>query len=103
MNNFKDFVTRYRGAIIGGIIGMLILLTNLYRLIVGIILIFIGMFVGNYVQHNKYDVKENESHLFEHLRALQRFQARQFAAGRHEAPGVIVAKHITRSPCAGTP
>lgn len=58
MNNFKEFVTEYRGAIIGAIIAILILCTKLYILVMGIILICIGIFVGNYVQKNKYEVKE---------------------------------------------
>jgi len=58
MNSFKSFVTEYRGAIIGAIIAILILLTGLYKLIVGIILIGMGIFVGNYIQQNKYEVKE---------------------------------------------
>lgn len=58
MDNMKQFWDQYKGAIIGGLIGVIILCTQLYRLVVGIILIAIGIFVGNYVQHNKYDVKE---------------------------------------------
>lgn len=58
MEEFKNFVKEYRGAIIGGLVAILILCTQLYKLIVGIILITIGIFVGNYVQKNKYDVKE---------------------------------------------
>ena len=58
MENFKDFVIRYRGALIGAFVAILLLLTKVYHLIIGIILITIGVFVGNYVQHNKYDVKE---------------------------------------------
>lgn len=58
MDGFKKFVSEYRGAIIGGIIALIILCTRLYELIVGIILIAIGIFIGNYVQRNKYDVKE---------------------------------------------
>ncbi|MBR6504835.1 MAG: DUF2273 domain-containing protein [Clostridia bacterium] len=58
MDNLKKFIIEYRGAIIGAFIAILILLTNLYKLIVGIILVIIGVFVGNYVQRNKYDVKE---------------------------------------------
>ncbi len=58
MEGFKDFLIKYHGALIGAVIGMLILFTNLYQLIIGAILIFIGAFVGNYIQHNKYDVKE---------------------------------------------
>ena len=58
MDNMKQIWDQYKGAIIGGLIGVLILCTQLYRLIIGIILIAIGVFVGNYVQYNKYDVKE---------------------------------------------
>jgi len=58
MDNMKQIWNQYKGAIIGGIIGFIILGTQLYRLINGIILIAIGMYVGNYVQYNKYDVKE---------------------------------------------
>lgn len=58
MDNMKQFWDQYKGAIIGGLIAVLILCTQLYRLIIGIILIVIGVFVGNYVQYNKYTVKE---------------------------------------------
>ena len=58
MDNLKDFWSQYKGAIIGAIVAILILLTKLYDLIIGIILIAFGIFIGNYVQHNKYDVKE---------------------------------------------
>lgn len=58
MNGFKDFVMEYRGAIIGAIIAILILLTGLYKLIISIILIGMGLFLGNYIQRNKYEVKE---------------------------------------------
>lgn len=58
MNSFKGFVTEYSGAIIGAIVAILILLTGLYKLIIGIILIGMGIFVGNYIQRNKFEVKE---------------------------------------------
>lgn len=58
MNGFKDFISEYKGAIIGAIIAILILLTELYKLIIGIILIGMGIFAGNYIQRNKYAVKE---------------------------------------------
>ena len=58
MDSFKEFVKQYSGAIIGAAIAILILCTNLYRLIIGAILIAIGIFLGNYVQRNKYEVKE---------------------------------------------
>ena len=58
MDGFKEFVREYCGAIIGALVAIIILCTNLYRVIVGIILIGVGIFVGNYVQRNKYEVKE---------------------------------------------
>ena len=58
MNEIKNFLMKYRGAIIGGIVATLLLLTRLYELIIGIILICLGIFVGNYVQLNKEIVKE---------------------------------------------
>ncbi len=58
MDGFKKFVSEYKGAIIGGIIAFIILCTRLYELIIGIVLIVLGIFIGNYVQRNKYDVKE---------------------------------------------
>lgn len=56
--NLKEIWNQYKGAIIGIIVGILILCTQLYKLIIGIILLVICAFVGNYIQHNKYDVKE---------------------------------------------
>ena len=43
MNEIKNFLMKYRGAIIGGIVAALILLTRLYELIIGIILICLGI------------------------------------------------------------
>ena len=57
MNNFKEFWNQFRGAIIGVIIAILILITGLDKLILAIVVIAIGAFVGNYVQRNKEDVK----------------------------------------------
>lgn len=58
MDGFKEFVKEYSGAIIGAIIAIVILCTELYKLIIGVILITAGIFIGNYVQRNKYEVKE---------------------------------------------
>lgn len=58
MEELKNFIKEYSGAIIGGLIAVLILCTGLFKLVIGIILISIGIFVGNYIQKNKYDVKE---------------------------------------------
>lgn len=58
MEEIKNFLMKYRGAIIGGIVAFLILLTHLYELIIGIILIGLGIYLGNYIQLNKENVKE---------------------------------------------
>ena len=57
MNNFKEFWNQYKGAIIGVILAILILITGLDKLILAIVVLFVGAFVGNYVQRNKEDVK----------------------------------------------
>ena len=58
MEEVKKFIKEYSGAIIGGLVAVLILCTQLYKLIIGIILIAMGIFVGNYIQRNKDDEKE---------------------------------------------
>jgi uncharacterized protein YqgC (DUF456 family) len=57
MEEIKNFIAKYKGAIIGIIVGILILITRLSDLILGIVVIAIGAFVGNYIQQNKEDVK----------------------------------------------
>lgn len=57
----------YRGAIIGAIVAILILFTQFYKLIIGIILIVMGAFLGNYVQRNKFDVKERIKNFIDKL------------------------------------
>ncbi len=58
MNDFKGFLHDYRGAIIGAIIAIIVLCTGLLRLALAIVIIAAGIFLGNYVQHNKYEVKQ---------------------------------------------
>ena len=58
MNDFKNFITKYRGAIIGVLVALLIILTRLHKLILAIIIVGVCAFAGNYIQQNKYDVKE---------------------------------------------
>lgn len=59
MEDIKNFLIRFRGAIIGAIIAIILLCTGFYQLILGIILIGMGIYVGNYIQINKDTVKEN--------------------------------------------
>ena len=67
MDGFKNFWSQYKGAVIGLIVAILILCTKLYNVIIGIILICIGMFVGNYIQYNKYEVKEKLKKIIDRL------------------------------------
>ena len=57
MEEIKNFIMKYRGAIIGIIVAIVLLATRLYDVIIGILLILAGAFVGNYVQLNKDEVK----------------------------------------------
>jgi len=58
MNNLKEFWNNYKGAILGVVVALLIIMTKLYQLIVAIILIALGAFLGNYIQQNKQIVKD---------------------------------------------
>ncbi len=55
--NLKEFWSQYKGAIIGIVIAILVLITRLHDLILAIIVLVLGALVGNYVQQNKEDVK----------------------------------------------
>lgn len=67
MDSFKNFLMKYRGAIIGVIIAILILCTRLYELIIAIVVLFIGAVVGNYIQQNKFEVKEKLKNFIDRL------------------------------------
>ena len=56
--DLKNFITNYRGAIIGVIVALLILFTRLHKIIIAIVIIIACAFAGNYIQQNKYEVKE---------------------------------------------
>lgn len=55
--NLKEFWNQYKGAIIGIIIAILILVTRLHDLILAVVVLILGALIGNYVQQNKEDVK----------------------------------------------
>lgn len=55
--NLKEFWENYKGAIIGILIAILILITRLQELIIAVVVIVLGAIIGNYIQQNKEDVK----------------------------------------------
>ena len=57
MEEFKNFIVQYRGAIIGVLIAILILATRLYAVMIGALVILAGAVIGNYIQQNKEEVK----------------------------------------------
>ena len=57
MEEFKNFFRQYKGAIIGVVVGILILITRLHDLIIAVVVLALGAFIGNYIQQNKEDVK----------------------------------------------
>ena len=57
MEELKKFLKQYKGAIIGVIVGILILITRLHDLIIAIVILALGAIIGNYIQQNKEDVK----------------------------------------------
>ena len=58
MENFKDFCLDHKGAIIGGLIAIIVACTGLLKILVALIIIALGIWAGNYVQKNKDKVKE---------------------------------------------
>lgn len=58
MEQFKNFLIKYRGAIIGGIIAVIALLLKIHKFLIGCLIIVAGILLGNYVQQNKEIVKD---------------------------------------------
>ncbi|MBR1802825.1 MAG: DUF2273 domain-containing protein [Clostridia bacterium] len=71
MDNFKVFCEKYGGAIIGLLVGIilaiLLVCTDLYKFIIGIALIAACVYVGNYIQRNKESVKEKTKNFIDKL------------------------------------
>lgn len=67
MDEIKDFIKNYRGAIIGIIVAILIILTRLHELIMAIIIIALCAIAGNYIQYNKYEIKEKLKNLIDRV------------------------------------
>ena len=57
-DSLMDFIVKYKGAIIGGAIAVLLVCTGLFKLLIALIAIVGGIVAGNYIQKNKDSVKE---------------------------------------------
>lgn len=67
MEELKKFFSQYGGAVIGGIIALILSCTGLYRLIIALVLIGIGCYLGNYIQHNKEEAKDKAKDFIDKL------------------------------------
>ncbi len=65
MEQLKDFLIKYRGAIIGGIIAIITLILQIHKFLIGCIVILAGVLIGNYIQQNKDFVKEKIKNIVE--------------------------------------
>ena len=59
-NNSKInyLIKQYGGAVIGGLIALILCFTEIYKILVYAVIVLAGAFLGNYVQKNKDNVKE---------------------------------------------
>jgi len=67
MEELKKIITNCWGAILGGIIALIIACTGMYRFIIGIVLVGMGVWAGNYFQHNKDKVKEKLKNIIDKM------------------------------------
>lgn len=67
MDKVRDFIIKYRGAVIGIIVAILFLIVGLYKIIIPVILIVLCAILGNYIQQNKDDVKEKIKNIIDKM------------------------------------
>ena len=56
--DLADICANYGGAIIGGLVALLLCFTGLYKLLITVVVVIAGVIVGNYILKNKSSVKE---------------------------------------------
>lgn len=67
MDEFKEFLSKYWGGLLGAIIALILACTSLYRFVIGIVLIVCGFIAGNYLQYNKTKVKKKLKEIVDKL------------------------------------
>lgn len=63
--SLNGFIQKYLGAIIGGVVAILLCFTQLYKLVIILAVIAAGIILGNYIQKNKDDVKDKLKNLID--------------------------------------
>lgn len=67
MEGFGNFFRKFGGALIGGVIALVLACTSLYRFMIAIIFVVFGAWLGNYIQKNKELVKEKLKNLIDKM------------------------------------
>ena len=67
MDELINLIKKHIGAIIGGIIALILACTNLYRAMIAVIFVVFGIWAGNYVQRNKEVVKEKLKNIIDKM------------------------------------
>lgn len=58
MEKFRDFLAKYKGAIIGAVLALIAIFLRIHEILIGCIIVVAGALFGNYVQQNKEKVKD---------------------------------------------
>ena len=67
MDDFKNFITKYAGAIIAVLVAIILLCTNLYKFIIWVVVIVACGYFGYYIQCNKESVKDKLKNFIDRL------------------------------------
>ena len=67
MDDFVNFVKKHLGAIIGGIVALILACTSLYRITIAIAMIIFGIWAGTYIQKNKEAIKEKLKNIIDKM------------------------------------
>ena len=57
-NKFLKFFNQYGGAVIGGVVAILLCALKIYHFLLVLLIICAGVFTGDYIQKNKEKVKD---------------------------------------------
>ncbi len=67
MEEFGNFLRKHAGAIVGGVIALVLACTRLYRIMIAVVFVIFGIWAGNYIQRNKEMVKEKLKNIIDRM------------------------------------